>query len=233
MKRRVRVGAKMKITPSSIRPVVLIGMFFFAVIGVVSPFALGKSADIGASGSGGRTTATTQILQPKSPTTSSIPQAPLFQRPSKVLPLTTVSSSSSSVSSTEFETKKRTSSRIRRFVSNFNPSPGKQSGKWKGGESQATFASRLLFTYVGPLLDLAKERNLSEEDCLDVAPSLKMDSSVNALEACYATAKRKSQKKIEEQRLKGNDVVKKSQTKLLFKVRRYFFSFSTIVCCLF
>jgi hypothetical protein len=176
----------------TVRPVILV-VFFFAVIGVVSPFALGN-ADAGIC-----------VLQPKSNS-----QKAFYGQPRSIVALSTVTSPGAELNTTP-------KSRIRRILSNFNPSPGKKDGRWKGGESKATLASRLVFSYVGPLLDLAKNRTLTEADCFEVSESLKMEHSVDTLAECYDCVKRTSQKQIELKRAKGADVVKNSQSLLLLK----------------
>jgi hypothetical protein len=70
---------------------------------------------------------------------------------------------------------------------------------------------------VGPILDLASERTLTEEDSFEVSEHRKMKYSVDSLAEFYNKARRKAHKRIEEQRQKGSDLVKNSQSVLLLK----------------
>ena len=108
-------------------------------------------------------------------------------------------------------------SRIRSLLSNFKTASSLKNERWKAGESKATIPSRLLFTYVNPLLKLASERTLTEKDSFEVAENRKMKYSVDSLAGFYDKTRRKAQKRIEEQRQKGSDVVKNSQSAILLK----------------
>jgi hypothetical protein len=166
-------------------------MLAVAFIGVASPFAMG-TADA-AAGSNQRT------LPPKSP---------LFQRPRSL---------AQKMSSTVASSEKTKSSPIRQFFHNLNPAGGKKDGRWKGGEVTATYPARLIFSYVAPLLDLASERRLDVEDAFQVAEHLKMNQTVTSLATAYDNARTKSQKRIEEQKARGEQDVKKSQSLVLLK----------------
>jgi hypothetical protein len=160
----------------------------------VSPFAL-SSAEV----------ATTVFPRQTSATTSH-----LFNQPSSLAPQYTAVAES-----IEQEQPK---ARIRKFMSNFSVASGKKDGRWKGGESKATIPSRLLFTYVSPLLDLARERTLTENDSFDMCENQKMKYTVDTLANFYDKVRQKAQKRIEKQRQEGSDVkMKKSQSKLLLK----------------
>ena len=165
-------------------------MLAVAFIGVASPFAMG-TADA-APGSNQR------IPSPKSP---------LFQRPRSL-----AQKMSSTVASSE-----KPKSSIRQFLYNLNPAGGKKDGRWKGGEVTATYPARLIFSYVAPLLDLASERRLDVEDAFQIAEHLKMNQTVTSLSTAYDSARTKSQKRIEEQKSKGEQDIKKSQSLVLLK----------------
>ena len=173
-------------------------LFFFAVaiIGVVSPFAFGSATDVQSA----------RNTRP-GPRQSMHTLNPLFQQPGS----STAVADSANGSTTEVATK----SRIGRFVSKLNPSSGKRDGRWKGGENKATIPARLLFSYVSPLLDVASKRTLTEDDAFMVAKSRRMDQSVESLVEVYDEIRRKAQKRIEEKREKGSDIVKRSQSNLL------------------
>lgn len=116
---------------------------------------------------------------------------------------------------------KQPKSRVRKFLSHFNPSPGIKDGRWKGGESKAKFSSRLLFSYVAPLLELASNRTLTETDAFGVSEQLQMESSVDSLAQTYERFQRQSQVKILEEKEKRQNgsktVVEKSQSLVLLK----------------
>lgn len=173
-------------------------VFFFAVaaIGVVSPFALGSAPEV---------QSVSKNIQGSRLSMQSL--NPLFQQPR----LYSTTTDSSTTASTEFTPK----SRIRNLVSKLKPTSGRKDGSWKGGESRATIPARLLFSYVSPLLDLAANRTLTEDDAFTVAENRQMDQSVDSLAAVYDQERRKAQKKIEEQREKGSERVKNSQSLIL------------------
>lgn len=98
-----------------------------------------------------------------------------------------------------------------------NPSGGKKDGRWKGGESKATVASRLIFSYVSPLLDLASERKLVVDDALEVTESLKMSHSVSNLSSIYDTVRQNTNKKIAAEQANNPDAIKQARTWILLK----------------
>ena len=151
-----------------------------AFLGVASPFT---TAEVGSK--------LTTPVPPPPPSSGST--SPLFQPRSAISPLASTASSSSASSS---DSNKKRSSSIRNFIANLNPSGGKKDGRWKGGESKATVASRLIFSYVSPLLDLASERKLVVDDALEVSESLKMSHSVSTLSEIYDTVQRNTNKRI-------------------------------------
>lgn len=133
------------------------------------------------------------------------------------------------------------SSIFRRILRNANPLARRKDDHWKGGETTATFASRLLFSYVSPLLDIVSDNNdakdcnrtLTEEDAFDLAKgSRSMDQAVDALAGTYDRSRIKARRHLEEKRQKqqeqehndnkkgsgsNNEVIKNSQSFILMK----------------
>ncbi|KAG7349488.1 multidrug ABC transporter permease/ATPase [Nitzschia inconspicua] len=228
----------------------LLLLFFLGAIGAVSPFAGGSTADVGGTTSNPlhrhdhhhhhrrrrrqnvphqlypphHTDASRPSLhKPKLQTTIPNPsvQSSLFRRSTTT---TTTPLSAVAVESTADNSPTKKSSLLRRIVWNLNPLPGRKDGRWKGGESKATIASRLLFSYVSPLLDVAANRTLTEQDAFEVAPQRKMEVAVEGLADTYDRARRKALYKIEakRQRLRTNghktaDSIKNSQTWILLQ----------------
>jgi hypothetical protein len=118
-------------------------------------------------------------------------------------------------SATAFSEKPK--SRIRRIVGSLNPAAGRKNDRWKGGETKATIPSRLLFSYVAPLLDLASKRNIDETDSFELSKQQQMKSSVESLSDTYERLQAKAKEKIEIERAQGSDKVKKSQSLVLLK----------------
>ena len=99
----------------------------------------------------------------------------------------------------------------------------------EGWTYKATLASRLLFSYVSPLLEVASNRTLTQDDAFEVAPNRKMDVAVPSLTDSYDHVRTKTQRQVEEKRQKmlensqvnnkspDLDSVKKSQTLVLLK----------------
>lgn len=123
---------------------------------------------------------------------------------------------------------KKSSSFFRVILWNLNPLPGRKDSRWKGGESQATLASRLLFSYVSPLLSVASNRTLTEDDAFAVADSQKMNVAVGSLTETYEEVRQKAQRKLESKRQRLNEQnkgkkkeikeeVKNSQSMILLK----------------
>lgn len=146
----------------------------------------------------GSTTSTTTVetstissLSSSSSSTTSLQLHPSHDGPSSSLSsMSSMSESSAAVAPSQSQ-RRRAAQRIRSFLSQLNPLPGRKDGRWKGGESKAKLASRLLFSYVGPLLDVTKNRTLTEDDAFEVAESRTMThSSVDALTTTYENAKR-------------------------------------------
>lgn len=104
---------------------------------------------------------------------------------------------------------------FRRFLASMNPTSGKNDGRWKGGEFNATIPARLLFRYASPLMDLASKRELDEKDVFNVAPQRSMNSRVPQLSSIYNKCRSKARKKIEQQKQQGSDKVKASESNIL------------------
>lgn len=138
-------------------------------------------------------------------------QSPLFRNNGSASSTTSLSVTAAAAASTasspsppsprpQDETKKQSSSLFRRIVWNLNPLSGRKDDRWKGGESKATVASRLLFSYVSPLLDVAANRTLTDQDALGVAPNSQMDVAVEGLADTYDRARQKAHHQIEVKR---------------------------------
>eukprot|EP00980_Cylindrotheca_fusiformis_P007861 scaffold1669_cov129-Cylindrotheca_fusiformis.AAC.72 len=112
-------------------------------------------------------------------------------------------------------------SRVRKFLGSLNPSPGRKDGRWKGGESTATVPSRLLFSYIAPLLELASQRTITEEDAFRVSEKRMMEKSVESLTETYGKFQKKAKGKIEKARANGSEKVKNSQSLVLLKALVY------------
>jgi hypothetical protein len=211
-----QLGAgRLLLSPATI---VLLYLFFLGAIGVVSPFAGGSTADVGGGTNSVRpkqgvahqlyppphqqhATATTTTTTTTTPLrTNRATNSPLFRSSTPtVLPLAAAEASTDTIptlpllSSLPTPTKTNKSSSIfRRILWNLNPLPGRKDDRWKGGESQATLASRLLFSYVSPLLDVAANRTLTEHDALAVSEQLQMNVAVPKLAETYDEARRRA-----------------------------------------
>lgn len=136
-----------------------------AVLPLASPFVVGTQA-------GAASAATRKGLWYSTPPT---PEAPGTIKSVSIL--------QSSVASAPNE--QRGSVSIRNILSYLSPSAGREDGRWKGGESNATLVSNLLFRYTAPLLDLSQKRRLDAQDAFHVADHEKMDHAVTALSRIY------------------------------------------------
>eukprot|EP00536_Pseudo-nitzschia_multiseries_P006315 jgi/Psemu1/14958/gm1.14958_g len=225
-----------------------------AAVGPVSSF--GSTADVGSSSSSSSlqrnqnrnrqqsSIATTALASPLSATKS-----PLFRKGSNApsttqLPLSPSASSASasssrflvarqSASATDLEpetTTKKKRSLLRRILWNANPLAGRTDDRWKGGEAKATIASRLLFSYVSPLLDVVggknlENRTLTEDDAFALAQEHRsMDYAVESLAGTYDLARTKARRRLEEKKQqassnskKSKEVVKNSESLVLLK----------------
>lgn len=225
-----------------------------AAVGPVSSF--GSTADVGSSSSSSSlqrnqnrnrqqsSIATTALASPLSATKS-----PLFRKGSNApsttqLPLSPSASSASasssrflvarqSASATDLEpetTTKKKRSLLRRILWNANPLAGRTDDRWKGGEAKATIASRLLFSYVSPLLDVVggknlENRTLTEDDAFALAQEHRsMEYAVESLAGTYDLARTKARRRLEEKKQqassnskKSKEVVKNSESLVLLK----------------
>jgi hypothetical protein len=201
----------------------LLWLFFLGAVGVVSPFAGGSTADVGGGTNSVRSkesvahqlypipqhaiAATTTTSTTTQQRTNRATHSPLFRSSSSALsPLAAAESSMGTIPpssppaqpSTLTSTQtKQSRSLCRRIFWNLNPLPGRKNHRWKGGESQATLASRLLFSYVTPLLDVAANRTLTENDALSVSEQLQMNVAVPKLADAYDKARRKARHTLE------------------------------------
>ena len=127
----------------------------------------------------------------------------------------------------EMKTKR---SLLRRILWNANPLSGRKDDRWKGGETTATFASRLVFSYVSPLLDIVADTNdkitnrtLTEEDAFAINEQRSMDFAVESLASIYDTTRTKARRQLEERRQEsdGSETntrkVKNSESLILLK----------------
>ena len=119
---------------------------------------------------------------------------------------------------------------LRRILWNANPLSGLKDDRWKGGETTATFASRLLFSYVSPLLDIVADTNdkitnrtLTEEDAFAINEQRSMNFAVESLASTYDTTRTKARRQLEEKRQESNGSesntrkVKNSESLILLK----------------
>ena len=119
---------------------------------------------------------------------------------------------------------------LRRMLWNANPLSGLKDDRWKGGETTATFASRLLFSYVSPLLDIVADTNdkitnrtLTEEDAFAINEQRSMNFAVESLASTYDTTRTKARRQLEEKRQESNGSesntrkVKNSESLILLK----------------
>ena len=111
----------------------------------------------------------------------------------------------------------KASNPFRKALSYPNPTDGRDTIDWKGGEYNATLISRLLFGYATPLVDMASERELQDSDAFEVPKSRKMGSAVPQLSSIYQKCRNKARKKIEQQRVKGDDKAVASESETLLR----------------
>lgn len=71
---------------------------------------------------------------------------------------------------------------------------------WKDGENSASLASRLIFNYVSPLLDIAAQRRLESDDALRVPEDNSMEKVVTRLEQIYERCRESSQREMQQTR---------------------------------
>jgi hypothetical protein len=197
----------------------MILLFFLAAIGndVVSPF--GSTADVGRQqqrpipATTKTTTTTTTVSAAGTASKSTLfRNGPTSSRHS-IATLQAVASTATA-EGTEEKKNQKSASLFRRILWNANPLAGRKDDRWKGGESTATFASRLVFSYVSPLLDIVDDNNksskdnnnndtrtLTEEDAFDLAKGYRsMDQAVDALAETYDRSRIKAGRRLEEKR---------------------------------
>ncbi|KAL7551490.1 hypothetical protein ACHAWF_014673 [Thalassiosira exigua] len=68
------------------------------------------------------------------------------------------------------------------------------------GESDASRLSKLLYTYVNPLLDVASRRRLESTDALRLDEDSSMESAVSRLESVYTKCKEKAKRRVQKLR---------------------------------
>lgn len=71
---------------------------------------------------------------------------------------------------------------------------------WKDGEYNASLASRLIFNYVSPLLDIAAQRRLESDDAFRIPEENSMEKVVTRLEEIYERCRESSQRKMQQNR---------------------------------
>lgn len=104
---------------------------------------------------------------------------------------------------------------IRQFLSRLNPAS--KTSDWKGGEYNATIPSRLLFRFASPLVNLAGERHLQEEDAFKEPKDRKMGSAVAELTSIYEKCRSKARTKLEQQKQHDKVAAKASESLVLAK----------------
>ena len=133
------------------------------------------------------TQATSAAYSTKPP---SVPQHSVVGTPKTIRPAAGVSLQVAATTTIDSERRS-----IRKFFSSINPFS--TSGEsWKGGEYNATLPSQLLFRYSSPLVDLASERQLNEDDAFLVPEKQKMGSAVPRLTRIYDKCRSKARKNI-------------------------------------
>ena len=110
----------------------------------------------------------------------------------------------------------RKKSSFRQIVSDLNPFQ-KNREYVKDGEYNVTLPSRLLFRYASPLVDIASERQLDENDAFNVPDSHKMGSAVPRLKSLYEKCRGKAINRIEHEKQENEEKAKTSQSIILLK----------------
>jgi len=151
-------------------------------------------------------------------------------RASSLLSTSSHSFSAEQISSVPRREVKGKKTLLRRILWNANPLSGRNDDRWKGGETTSTLASRLVFSYVSPLLDIAantngqkNNRTLTEEDAFNLKEQRSMISAVDSLASTYDSSRKKARHKLEEKRKdsysknNGKKIMKNSETLILLK----------------
>ena len=184
---------------------------------------------------------TSTVLSSSLSTTGSTPErastASLFRdgsttrvRASSLLSASSRSFSAEQPSSIPQGESQRKRTLLRRILWNANPLSGRNDDRWKGGETTATLASRLVFSYVSPLLDIVanssgkkNNRTLTEEDAFKLKEQWSMNSAVESLASTYDSTRMKARRSLEEKRNNSDSrnnskkIVKNSETLILLK----------------
>ena len=123
------------------------------------------------------------------------------------MPLSALTNSLESDQASSVAKGNRKRSILRRILCNAYPFAGRKEGRWKGGESTATLASKLLFSYVSPLLDVAADKNgkknnrtLTEDDAFTTKEHRSMNFAVESLADNYDRSRTKARRKLEQKR---------------------------------
>ncbi len=148
--------------------------------------------------------------------------SPLFRSPLTPLPRQASSLPATATFDGEEITKKR--SLLRKIIWNTNPRSGRNDGRWRGGESKATLASKFFFSYVSPLLDMVADksanRTLTEDDAFALNERRSMNFAVESLTETYDQTRAKARRQLEEKRQASTSserTVKNSESLILLK----------------
>ncbi|CAJ1934174.1 unnamed protein product [Cylindrotheca closterium] len=112
-------------------------------------------------------------------------------------------------------------SRARLFLETFDLRSRRHNGAAQKDATSLTVASRLLFLYVTPMLDLALNRTLTENDAFAVPESKKMKNSVDALSDVYERFRKEAEKSVATNHGRGLAKLNKSKSFILFKAIVY------------
>mmetsp|Transcript_38635 Transcript_38635/g.93395 ORF Transcript_38635/g.93395 Transcript_38635/m.93395 type:complete len:1518 (+) Transcript_38635:75-4628(+) len=112
-------------------------------------------------------------------------------------------------------------SRARLFLENFDLRSRRKNGVTQKDPASLTVASRLLFSYVTPMLDLALNRTLTEEDAFAVPENRKMEYSVETLSDVYERFRKEAEKNVATNHGRGFAKVDKSKSFILLKAIVY------------
>lgn len=115
----------------------------------------------------------------------------------------------------------RDQSRVRVFLQHLDPRSRRHKGESDRDEKSLTVTSRLLFSYVVPLLDLASNRTLTEEDALYVPDKMKMEHSVETLADTYKRFRQEGEIKVAMHQGRGLSKLHKSKSFILLKAIVY------------
>jgi len=183
------------------RKVQVVFLLAIAVEGVVHPFTFSSTPEVAQMD---------RIRSRDLPHSLLTPNPFLPPSQTYIVSQTALAESSSTVSEVP-----RRKAGIRRFLSRRRQNNGTTThNKSKVGENSASIPSRMFFRYVSPLLDIASQRTLSEDDAFELKENQSIDRSVESLASVYNEGRRSAQRKIES---KGGDKFKSSQSAILLK----------------